>query len=299
MLCAHVDDGIWAGKGPEFTTAQNKLRKLISIKVEKTGEFEVLGRRISQSAEGIRVDQWDYLKKLTPIPIARARRQNGAALLTPSERTQYLSLTAQLSWPARTTLPGLSFLVSDLQQRTAEAQVKDLVRANWILRKAQEMGRHGECLIFRSNNIPDDDVAVVGIHDASFAQQPGHSSQQGYLVLMSVGGVFTTPEKQPAMLIDWSSTKIHRVVRSTLAAEAASASHAHDRATFVRVLIAEVLFGEHGNAGVKCRSLLDMGWLQTAEVSTTIAARQVQVCLRIVLDWTLQTSGHRSIAEMC
>ena len=87
MLCVHVDDGIWAGQGPEFTTAQNKLRKLISIKVEKTGEFEVSGRRISQSAEGIRVDQWDYLKKLTPIPIARARRMNGAALLTPSERT--------------------------------------------------------------------------------------------------------------------------------------------------------------------------------------------------------------------
>ena len=190
--------------------------------------------------------QWDYLKKLTPIPIAHARRLNGAALLTPSERTQYLSLTAQLSWPARTTLPGLSFLVSDLQQRTAEAQVKDLVRANWILRKAQEMGRNGECLIFRGNNIPDDDVAIVGIHDASFAQQPGHSSQQGYLVLMSVGGAFTTPEKQPSMLIDWSSTKIHRVVRSTLAAEAASASHAHDRVTFVRVLIADVLFGEHG-----------------------------------------------------
>ena len=63
---------------------------------------------------------------------------------------------------------------------------------------------------------------------------------------MSVGGVFTTPEKQPSMLIDWSSTKIHTVVRSTLAAEAASASHAHDRATFVRALIAEVLFGEHG-----------------------------------------------------
>ena len=103
---------------------------------------------------------------------------------------------------------------------------------------------------------PDDDVAVVGIHDASVARQPGHSSQQGYLVLMSVGGVFITPEKQPSMLIDWSSTKVHRVVRSTLAAEAASASHAHDRATFVRVLIAEVLLANMENAGVKCISLL-------------------------------------------
>ena len=74
---------------------------------------------------------------------------------------------------------------------------------------------------------------------------------------MSVGGVFITPEKQPSMLIDWPITKIHRVVRSTLAAEAASASHAHDRATFVCVLIDEVLFSEHGNAGVKCISLLD------------------------------------------
>ena len=40
--------------------------------------------------------------------------------------------------------------------------------------------------------------------------------------------------------VGWASTKIHRVVRSTLAAEAARASHAQDRGTYVRVLLAEL-----------------------------------------------------------
>ena len=35
-MCVHVDDGIWAGEGPEFHEAQRKLRKLINVKVEKT-----------------------------------------------------------------------------------------------------------------------------------------------------------------------------------------------------------------------------------------------------------------------
>jgi len=52
MLCVHVDDGIWAGRGPEFTTAQNKLRKLISIKVEKTGESEVLDDGFLRAQKG-------------------------------------------------------------------------------------------------------------------------------------------------------------------------------------------------------------------------------------------------------
>jgi hypothetical protein len=54
-----------------------------------------------------------------------------------------------------------------------------------------------------------------------------------------------TCAKETSMrVIEWSSGEIHRVVRSTLAAEAASASHAHDRGTFARVLLAELLFAQ-------------------------------------------------------
>jgi hypothetical protein len=109
------------------------LRKLVSIKVEKTGEFDLLGRHVVQTKEGIRVDQWSCLKGLKPVLVSKERRRNRDALLTPHEKTQFLSLTQQLAWPARVTLPDLNYLVSDLQQKTASATVVDLVKANWVL----------------------------------------------------------------------------------------------------------------------------------------------------------------------
>jgi hypothetical protein len=132
-------------------------------------------------------------------------------------------------------------LVSDLQQKSASATVADLVKANWVLKQAQAMGRAGACLWFRpvleKNAMP----TILAVHDASFAQQPGHGSQSGYLVLRSTENVLKAARPEGVHLLDWASNKIHRVVRPTLAAEAASASHAHDRGTYVRVLLAELL----------------------------------------------------------
>jgi len=80
---------------------------------------------------------------------------------------------------------------------------------------------------------------VVVAHDASFAGQPRQGSQQGVIVMMG----YDEPETRlPSELhtVEWSSGKIHRVVRSTLAAEAASAATAVDRAKMVRHLVAQM-----------------------------------------------------------
>ena len=45
----------------------------------------------------------------------------------------------------------------------------------------------------------------------------------------------------PAALVEWSSKRIHRVVRSTLAAEGGALSNAHDRSDFARVIFAEMM----------------------------------------------------------
>jgi len=231
MLVVHVDDGVWAGSGPAFVAVQKRLRGLINIKVEKKGQFDVLGRHVTQTQDGICVQQWEYLAKMQGILVARARRANGGASLTPQERTQYLSLVQQLAWPARTTLPGLCFLVSDLQQKSASATVADLVRANWVLKQAQAMGRAGACLWFRPILEQTAKPVILAVHDASFAQQPGHGSQSGYLVMRSTENILKAVTPEGVHLLDWASNKIHRVVRSTQVAEAASASHAHDRGT--------------------------------------------------------------------
>jgi hypothetical protein len=244
MLCVHVDDGVWAGEGKGFRKAQETLRRLMRFKVEKTGEFDLLGRHVAQTKEGIRVDQWSYLKSLKPVLVSKERRRNREALLTPHEKTQFLSLTQQLAWPARVTLPDLNYFVSDLQQRTASATVADLVKANWVLRHAQELGRKQRRLWFKAHGFDTAKATVLVAHDASFAEQPGGASQQGHVIFVAQSESLTCAKETSMHVVEWSSGKIHRVARSTLAAEAASASHAHDRGTVARVLLAELLFAQ-------------------------------------------------------
>eukprot|EP00972_Heterocapsa_arctica_P090018 13280377-Heterocapsa_arctica.AAC.1 len=50
----------------------------------------------------------------------------------------------------------------------------------------------------------------------------------------------TEPGHQSALL-DWVSTKICRVVKSTLAAEACGCSAGYDRAVYIRAIITEMM----------------------------------------------------------
>ena len=71
-------------------------------------------------------------------------------------------------------------------------------------------------------------------------------------------------------LLDWSSSKISRKVRSTFAAEAASASRAYDRATFLGYIMSEIEKGKTGDSwksmvqdipcalATDCKSLYDL-----------------------------------------
>ena len=240
LLCVHVDDGTWGGIVPCIKKALDILRRLLTIKVERTGTFDILGRRVTHKPDMITVSQHEYVAAVKPIPVSAERKRNATASLTDSERTQYLSLTQQLSWPARTTMPGLCFAVSSLQQRTPLATVADLSKANWELRNAQTMSRSGAELRFKRDPAFDlKDLMVIGAHDASFGQQTGQGSQQGSVVMIA-GNSKALTEKIEAQVcvLDWSSSKIHRIVRSTLAAEAASASTTHDRATLIRHTLA-------------------------------------------------------------
>ena len=106
---------------------------------------------------------------------------------------------------------------------------------------------------------------MIGVHDASFARQPGGGSQQGFLVAV---GVMENQQRGRAIRVDWDSHKIRRVVKSTLAAEAAATTYALDRMMFVKLLRATMLYGKDAwmNATARlpgllvtdCKSLLDL-----------------------------------------
>ena len=70
-------------------------------------------------------------------------------------------------------------------------------------------------------------------------------------------------------LLDWNSAKIHRKVRSTLAAEASGGSRAYDRSMYARAMIYEIEVGKNAHwtemckkvpfcLGTDCKSLFDL-----------------------------------------
>ena len=86
-----------------------------------------------------------------------------------------------------------------------------------------------------------EDTAIVAVHDASFSNEAGMKSQQGYVLFAAQKTAFYGGGE--VHYLDWSSSTIKRVVRSTLAAESAAASKFFDRAVHLRVIFAEALGG--------------------------------------------------------
>jgi hypothetical protein len=79
---------------------------------------------------------------------------------------------------------------------------------------------------------------MASVHDASFMGQPGECSQAAYFMMLCSTDLYEGRAK--THLLDWGSGKIHRKMRSTLAAEAASAAKAFDRGAYCRVMLYEI-----------------------------------------------------------
>ena len=263
MLVLHVDDACYAGEGPIFEKAMKYVRSKFTIGKEEFGEFDFLGRHVIQRNDyTIEIDQHTYIDCLQSVAVSKERRTNPKATLTPKELHDYRSIVGQLAWPARETMPMLSYSVSDLQQRVSQATVHDLVHANNILNLAKRWCKQQNAkLVFRdlgpelrldmqhsrgqrfpkASGTPTGKLGLAAVHDASFMQQLNDGSQSAYCLMLCSTKLYEGVAR--THLLDWGSSKIHRKVRSTLAAEAASATRAFDRGAYARVMLYEINHG--------------------------------------------------------
>ena len=291
MMVLHVDDACYGGEGAYYDSVMKDVLQQFKIGSEKTKSFDFLGRHVEQFDDyHIEVDQHSYVSQLQKCSIPKARRMTPKAKLNADELSSYRSIVGQLAWPARETMPQLSYAVSDLQQRTAEATVHDLCHANNVLGLAKRWASEDkqklkflplsgdaavDCVYHeqsaKTRKQKDQSrrirLGIGAIHDASFMQQLNQGSQYGYAIMLAPVTLYDEPTT--THLLDWNSAKIHRKVRSTLAAEAAGASRAYDRSAFVRAMIHEIESGEHLHwtdavkkipfgLGTDCKSLYDV-----------------------------------------
>jgi hypothetical protein len=83
---------------------------------------------------------------------------------------------------------------------------------------------------------------VVTSLDASFSKEVGMKSQCGFISMITENKILDEPTL--CDIVEFQSTRISRVVKSTMAAESAGLSLALDRQLYLRLMLEAILYGE-------------------------------------------------------
>ena len=149
--------------------------------------------------------------------------------LTPNEKTLYNSIVGQLNWVAGNSRPDISFAVCESSTKFTHATVAGIIHDNKIIRKVKSSRSFIQ--------FPKLDLNTVKLQlftDASFNNLPNGGSQAGQII-------FLTDSKNRTCPLYWNSSKIKRVVRSTIAVETLCLSDGCDVAIYINRLVSEIV----------------------------------------------------------
>ena len=155
-------------------------------------------------------------------------------------------MTGQLNWIANQSHPDLSFDVLQLSNRIKNAKVKDITLVNKVIRKL----KLHECKFLFSDLGDLTKLKLVLYNDAAYANLPDGVSSTGGRILFLLGNGRCCP-------ISWSSTKVKRVVKSSLATEALSLVDGLDTAYCIGSLFTEIIYDECDVIKVATQAFVD------------------------------------------
>ena len=209
-----------------------KLReRFVAGKVESK-QFTYVGYKICQSVDQVIVDQGDFVDSIDmnefKIDVSRVKKPDDE--LSCTERTLLRRIGGKLNWIIQGTRPDLAFELTDLSTKYNKGKVCDLKKAIKVFSRVKEMG----CAITYPKLGNPSNWILLLFTDAAHANLADGVSSTGAYIIFIVSGERCCP-------IDWSASKIKRVVRSSLAAEALSMQNGIDAAKLMKTLIEEVL----------------------------------------------------------
>lgn len=156
------------------------------------------GFSLSQDKDGtVQLDQHQYAKRIKPLPEEGTYKD-------------LASLRMQLAWLSHSR-PDLLFEVSQLTQVTREAFEENPTSTIKQANKAVKMA-HQHQVGIKFPRLDIETLHILGISDASFANNKDLTSQLGFLVFLADGNDSVIP-------LCFKSYKARRVTRSVLAAE--------------------------------------------------------------------------------
>ena len=250
----HVDDVIGGGEhvlckndvmqpGPEDVQCfKDRARRLFQRfrfgSIDFTYQQVFCGLQVEQSMghDVIGMSLKKYVHSVKPITLDKARKLQPGDQLEETEVAKLRSLLGALAWPATQCLPMLSASVSLLQASMSSPTVADIIEANKTLRFAKEcVDRY----VWKMHDHVSGNLAklVFGVYsDAAWAVRPDGASQGGYVIF--IANIDEVESSKPFLLsaVDWSSRKLIRTCRSSLAAETQAAATAVDELEWAKAL---------------------------------------------------------------
>ena len=242
-----VDDLLLASEPGESKALKEKLsERFIFGKWEsRAGDF--IGRSLKQLSDRCLVNQEKYiLENIHPVKLGRGRLTQREALLNPAERAAFTTLVYQINWVARETRPDVAGTASLLASKVGAPTVDDLS----VLNKAAAHLRStaSQPLILWQHDLSCIFTSASDCAGAGTAREHG---AQGAWIAMIADSALLAGQPAKASLISWRSTRVKRVVASTLAGETLALSASLAEIEWLQVLFRDVVYSDvdHANWG--------------------------------------------------
>ena len=244
--------------------------------VKEKGGFLFCGGEVNYDEEKneIRMTHETYVHKVKPITIDKNRKKQEQEECTPKEVHQLRAAIGAVAWPSNQSSPHLTCSVSLMQATVAKAQVSDLC----VFNKALSFAKNNADVGLRFNDICNGDVSKLRIgcyFDAAWAVRPDASSQGGYIVFAINEERIQDGKPTPLVILDWSSKKLPRKARSSLAAEVQAGSAGTDQLEWIKVFLTLIWHGEWSAVAEETARWLGKSPVITDAKSLYDAARSV------------------------
>lgn len=199
------------------------------------GAFRFNGCEIDVRDDMIELSMWDYLDKLVPVKLSRARSKQKDEKATPAEESAYRALAGTLMYMGNSVVPQAAMTTSKMQQHLGDLRVKHITEGNVGMKDMIDLRPY----IRYRRPVGMYNMKIVSVSDASHGGGDSVYGQTGSLcgLLIEASG----DHRKLYHAIGWTSHKQKRVSYSAFGAEILAAADADDRGYDLKLSLGSIL----------------------------------------------------------
>ena len=182
-----------------------------------------------------RLDQRDFCGEISQV-----REEGRHSDMTNQEMTQCRAVLGAIQWRVYQTGPQHAAKLGHLQSIISKGDRSTIAEVNKLVREVHAQRDVG-LVIHQLCAERDEDLVLVGWSDAALANRPDLSSTGGYIIGFVHKNMVEDGVRGPVNVMSWSSNKLRRVCRSSLAAETQALGECEQELMFMRVQWTEML----------------------------------------------------------